>query len=94
MNGCVFIYMFIYSSCVITKLTEGALREIIDALMIIKTPNRTNINQLKKEVAAKHHLKKVPSNAEIIKHLKLDERSKLLHILKRKATRSAVGRWL
>ncbi|MGD8566453.1 MAG: tRNA uridine(34) 5-carboxymethylaminomethyl modification radical SAM/GNAT enzyme Elp3, partial [Candidatus Bathyarchaeota archaeon] len=72
-------------------MTEDALREIIDALMIIKEPNRTHINQLKREVATKYHLGKVPSNAEIIKHLKLGERTKLLPILRRKATRSISG---
>jgi elongator complex protein 3 len=55
------------------------------------TPTREDVNRLKIKMAAKHHLEKVPSNADIISHLTPQETKQLLPLLKRKITRSISG---
>jgi len=67
------------------------LREVIDSLMQIPCPSPIEVNRVKMNVAAKYHLKKVPSNSEIIGLLEKKEREKLLRILKRKITRTISG---
>ncbi|MDH5460371.1 MAG: tRNA uridine(34) 5-carboxymethylaminomethyl modification radical SAM/GNAT enzyme Elp3, partial [Candidatus Bathyarchaeota archaeon] len=68
-----------------------ALREIIEALMRISLPTRDDVNRVKMKVAAKYRLHKVPSNSEIIRLLKAEEKSKLMPLLRRKATRTISG---
>ena len=77
---------------VAVNLSENeALREIIETLMRIPLPTRDYVNRVKMQVAAKHRLHKVPSNAEIIRLLKAEEKSKLMPLLRRKATRTISG---
>jgi elongator complex protein 3 len=71
--------------------SNKALREIIETLMDNPSPNSRDLNHLKKHVAVKHSLRKVPSNSEIIQLLKPEEKPKLLVFLRRKATRTASG---
>jgi elongator complex protein 3 len=71
--------------------TNEALREIIDSLMGIPSPTRENVNLAKMRISAKYQLGKVPSNSELIRLLKPREESKLLPILRRKATRTISG---
>ena len=70
---------------------NNALREIIETLMRIPSPNRDDVNRAKMRVAAKYQLGKVPSNSEIIRKLKAEEKRKLLPFLRRKATRTISG---
>ncbi|MEM3874092.1 MAG: tRNA uridine(34) 5-carboxymethylaminomethyl modification radical SAM/GNAT enzyme Elp3 [Candidatus Bathyarchaeia archaeon] len=73
-------------------MLEGAVREIIEALMLIPSPSPEDVNRVKMRVAAKHRLAKIPSNPEIIAALKTpEERAKLLAVLRRKATRTISG---
>jgi len=70
---------------------NDALREIIESLMRIHSPSRDDVNRVKMQVAAKHKLGKLPSNSEIIRSLETIEKSKLLPLLRRKATRTISG---
>jgi elongator complex protein 3 len=70
---------------------EGAIREIIDALMRFPSPSHDDVNRVKMRVAAKYQLSKIPPNSEIIVALRGGERRKLLPVLRRKATRTISG---
>ncbi|MGB9672043.1 MAG: tRNA uridine(34) 5-carboxymethylaminomethyl modification radical SAM/GNAT enzyme Elp3 [Candidatus Norongarragalinales archaeon] len=70
---------------------KQAVREIIDQLMRVPSPSQEHVNRIKLRVAAKYKLKRVPSNAEIIRALKADEKRRLLPVLRRKATRTISG---
>ena len=70
---------------------NDALREIIEDLMLIPSPTYDDVNRVKMHVAAEYKLGKVPSNAEIIRLLKAEEKSKLLPLLRRKITRTISG---
>lgn len=70
---------------------NNALREIIETLMRIPLPNFDNVNSIKMHIAAKYKLEKVPSNSEIIRLLRKEEKCKLLPLLRRKATRTISG---
>jgi len=70
---------------------EKALRELVQTLMHIPSPTSNDVNKAKMQVAAKYKLGKIPSNSEIIAILKAREKSKLLLLLRRKATRSISG---
>ena len=67
------------------------MREIINALMLLPSPTQDDVNRVKTQVAAKHQLKRVPSNAEVIYALKPKERPRLLTVLRRKTTRTISG---
>jgi histone acetyltransferase (RNA polymerase elongator complex component) len=60
------------------------VREIIEALMAMPSPTHGDVNRVKLEVAAKHHLQQFPSNPDIIAALKPEEKPKLQPILCRK----------
>jgi len=70
---------------------EEAYREIIQRLMEIPKPTKDDVSLIKVKVAGKHNLGKVPSNSELIRHLKPDEKDKLLPILRRKIVRTISG---
>jgi len=70
---------------------KEAYREIIQRLMKISNPTKDDINFIKVKVAGKHDLGKVPSNSELIRHLKPDEKDKLLPFLRRKIVRTISG---
>lgn len=71
--------------------TNEALREIIEKLMLIPSPSHYDVNRVKMQVSAKHQLKNVPSNSEIIRLLRAYEKRKLLPLLRRKTTRAISG---
>jgi elongator complex protein 3 len=70
---------------------DNAAREIIDALLLLPQPTPDEVHRVKTQVAAKHQLTRIPSNAEIITALKPKEKLKLLTVLRRKATRTISG---
>ncbi len=72
-------------------MSEEAYREIIQRLMEIPDPTKDDVSLIKVKVAGKHDLGKVPSNSELIRHLKPDEEDKLLPILRRKIVRTISG---
>ncbi len=72
-------------------MSEEAYREIIQRLMEIPNPTKDDVNLIKVKVAGKHDLGKVPSNSELIRYLKPDEKDKLLPILRRKIVRTISG---
>jgi len=59
--------------------------------MEMSNPTKRDVDNLKIKVAGKHSLGKVPSNSEIIQHLKPEERANLLPILRRKTVRTISG---
>jgi len=67
------------------------LREIIETLMDNPSPSHRHLSYLKKQVAFKHHMQKVPSNSEIIRLLRAEEKRRLLPLLRRKTTRTISG---
>ena len=70
---------------------DSTAREIINALLLLHSPTHDDVNRVKNQVAAKHKLERIPSNAEIISALKPKEKPKLLPILRRKITRTISG---
>ncbi len=70
---------------------DNATREIIDALMLLPSPTHDDVNRVKTQIAAKHRLERIPSNAEIINALKPKEKRRLLQVLRRKTTRTISG---
>ncbi|MEM1543611.1 MAG: tRNA uridine(34) 5-carboxymethylaminomethyl modification radical SAM/GNAT enzyme Elp3 [Candidatus Bathyarchaeia archaeon] len=66
-------------------------REIIEYLMRIPNPTIRDVNVAKTRIAEKYGLSIIPSNSDIIKCLKAEERAKLLKILRRKAIRTISG---
>jgi elongator complex protein 3 len=69
----------------------NALRKIIETLMHIPSPSFDDVNRVKMHVAAQYKLDKVPSNSEMIRVLKAEEKRKLLPLLRRKVTRTISG---
>jgi elongator complex protein 3 len=67
------------------------VREIINVLMLLPSPTHDEVNRVKLRVTAEHQVERVPSNAEIIRALKPEEKLKLLRVLRRKATRTISG---
>jgi len=59
--------------------------------MRIHSPTNDDVNHIKMQISAKYKLEKVPSNSEIIRTLKLEEKRKLLPLLRRKTTRTISG---
>jgi elongator complex protein 3 len=72
-------------------MSPDAYREIIQRLLEMSSPTRKDLDHIKMKIAGKYCLNKVPSNAEIIRHLKPEESDKLLHILRRKVVRTISG---
>ncbi len=72
-------------------MSGEAYRKIIQRLMEIPNPTKRDVDLIKVKVAGEHNLGKVPSNSEIIQHLKPDESAKLLPILRRKIVRTISG---
>ena len=72
-------------------MNEQITREVINYLMRIPKPTVRDVNIAKMLVSEKYNLKRVPSNSEIIKHLKHEEREKLIKILRRKTVRTISG---
>jgi elongator complex protein 3 len=70
---------------------SDAINEIIAALLLLPKPSQDDVSLLKARTAAKHHLKHVPSNPEIIAALTPKQKRKLIPILRRKATRTISG---
>jgi elongator complex protein 3 len=70
---------------------ELYLREIIDTLLLLPNPTHEDACRVKLQVAAKHHLKEVPTNADLIAALKPEEKPKLQLLLRRKTTRTISG---
>ncbi|MEM2914460.1 MAG: tRNA uridine(34) 5-carboxymethylaminomethyl modification radical SAM/GNAT enzyme Elp3, partial [Candidatus Bathyarchaeia archaeon] len=66
-------------------------REIIGHLMRIPNPSWRDVNLIKMRMAEKYGLSEVPSNAEIIRFLKHEEKCELLEVLRRKMVRTASG---
>jgi elongator complex protein 3 len=72
-------------------MSRNAYRDIIQHLMEMPNPTKRDVDSLKVKAAGKHGLGKVPSNSEIIQHLKPEESAKLLPILRRKSVRTISG---
>jgi len=72
-------------------MSRDAYRDIIQRLMEIPRPTKRDLDSVKMKTAAKHGLGKVPSNSEIIQHLKPEESTKLLPLLRRKSVRTISG---
>jgi elongator complex protein 3 len=72
-------------------MSRDAYREIIQRLLEMSSPTKDDLDHIKMKVAGKYSLNKVPSNAEIIRHLKPEENTKLLPILRRKVVRTISG---
>jgi elongator complex protein 3 len=72
-------------------MLNAAAREIIEALMLLQSPSHADVNRAKNQVAAKHQLARIPSNAEIIAAMNPQEKRRLLPLLRRKSTRTISG---
>ena len=71
--------------------TDNAARDIIEALLLLPHPTHNDLNAIKTQIAAKHQLARIPSNAEIIAAMKPQEKQRLLPLLRRKTTRTISG---
>ena len=76
---------------ILTLNTESAARDIVNALMHLSHLTYDNVNRIKTQIAAKHHLSRIPSNAEILAVLTSKEKARLLPVLRRKITRTISG---
>jgi elongator complex protein 3 len=72
-------------------MSGEAYRKIIQRLMEIPNPTKRDVDCVKVKIAGEYCLRKVPSNSNIIQHLKPEERAKLLNILRRKIVRTISG---
>ncbi len=72
-------------------MSRDAYRDIIQRLMEIPNPTKRDVDYVKVKAAGEHSLGKVPSNSEIIQHLKPEESTKLLPLLRRKIVRTISG---
>ena len=70
---------------------ETAVKEIIEALMRLASPTHDDVNRAKAQVAAKHQLSRIPSNAEIIGAMNPKEKLRLLSLMRRKNIRTMSG---
>lgn len=70
---------------------KDALREMVETLKHMPSPSRDSVSQVKRRVAGKYQLNQMPSNSEIIGVLREEEKSELLPLLRRKATRTISG---
>jgi elongator complex protein 3 len=70
---------------------KTALREIVEALLCLPKPTSEELGRIKIRVAGKHQLASMPSNADIIAVLRAREKTRLLPVLRRKATRMISG---
>jgi elongator complex protein 3 len=59
--------------------------------MLLHSPTHDDVNRAKTQVAAKHRLNRIPSNAEIIAAMNPKEKRHLLTLLRRKTTRTISG---
>jgi elongator complex protein 3 len=59
--------------------------------MLLPSPTHDDVNRAKTQVAAKHRLNSIPSNAEIIAAMNPKEKQYLLTLLRRKTTRTISG---
>jgi len=59
--------------------------------MLLPSPTHDDVNRVKTQIAAKHQLERIHSNAEIINALKPKEKLRLLQVLRRKTTRTISG---
>ncbi len=66
-------------------------REIIDSLMLLKSPSPKDVTRIKTRVAARYHLGSLPSNVEILAGLRAEERKHLWKLLRRKSARTISG---
>jgi len=83
--------MIVYTMVAAGLNTDEALREIIETLMHIPSPSHNDVNHVKMQVVVKYQLRSMPSNSEIIRILKPEEKLKLLEVLRRKITRTISG---
>jgi len=72
-------------------MSREAYREIIQHLTKIRNPTKEDVNLVKVRVAGRRDLGKVPSNSELIRYLKPEEKDKLLPLLRRKIVRTISG---
>jgi len=70
---------------------ETALRVIVERLLAIPSPDRVDVERVKIEVSREHSLPGIPGNSEIIASLNPEERTRLIHVLRRKETRALSG---
>jgi len=54
-------------------INPNTLREIIETLLSMQSPTHEDANRLKLKAAAKYHLEKMPSNADLIAALTPNE---------------------
>jgi len=72
-------------------MSSTVCREIIESIKEISNPTKEDVNQAKLRIAGKHALNRVPANSELIRHLKSDEKNRLLPVLRRKKVRTISG---
>jgi len=75
----------------LTSSLDGACREIAGKLLEISNPTREDLNLVKIEVCRAYNLVRLPSNSEILRYLRPEERVRLIDLLKRKAVRGISG---
>ena len=70
---------------------EEAFRIIITSIIEGKIENSKDLEKIKRSLCRNYGLLKFPSNSEILKMSSSEERSKIIHILKKKPTRTISG---
>ncbi|UCD73113.1 MAG: tRNA uridine(34) 5-carboxymethylaminomethyl modification radical SAM/GNAT enzyme Elp3 [Candidatus Bathyarchaeota archaeon] len=70
---------------------EEAVRRIIEELIILEKPIPKDLDRIRIQVCRDLHLKRIPSNSEIICRLRQKEKNKLIPVLRRKPVRTISG---
>lgn len=70
---------------------EEAVRRIIEEMIILENPIPKDLDRIRIQVCRDFHLKRIPSNSEIICRLRPKERDKLIPVLRRKPVRTISG---
>jgi elongator complex protein 3 len=73
------------------SVLDRALREIVEKLLQIDHPSRSDLDGVKIEVARAHGLPRIPRNSEILATLTEEEAELLLPVLRRKEARALSG---
>ena len=71
--------------------TKNAARDIVNTLLHLPHLTQEDVNRVKIQIAAKHHLSRILSNADILNASTTKEKTRLLPVLRRKTTRTISG---
>ncbi len=70
---------------------EEGIRRIIEAMLLLEESTPQDLDRIKIRISKVLHLRRIPSNADIIARLTAEEKEKLIPVLRRKPVRTISG---